>query len=448
MIKNQFHSFPAFLIIMMGQFLSLLGSGITTFALVIWAWQETGQALTLALITFYSFVPAIVLGPIIGIIIDRWNRKSVLIFADLATALTTVGLLFLYTLGQLEIWHIYVVALWNGSFNALQLPALSAAITTMISKEHYSRASGVRAIASSLSGILAPVTAGILLAFADIRLILWIDLFTFGIAAVALLPVRIPAPPKTKSALYKGFWDETLYGFRYLAERKGLLGLLITFTIYNFVAMIGIVLLSALILARTGGNELVLGSIKSAVGIGGMVGASVISLWGGPRQRVRGVLLSLSLGSLFLIILGASEQLFGWLVAAFGTALFLPVADALFSAINQSKISPEVQGKVFSASRTISYTATPLAMLLSGFLADTFFEPAMLGNGVLAQMFHWLVGRGAGAGMGLLFVFSGVFGTLVGTVAYFYPPIRNLEVEIPDYDQNLVGHGSRVEGAI
>lgn len=426
--------FSAFLIILGGQFLSILGSGMTTFALTIWAWQETGQALSLALIAFFAFSPAIVLGPLIGVLIDRWKRKSLLILSDLAASLSSVLLLILYLTGQLEMWHLYVVSLWNGIFNALQLPTFSAAITTLIPKERYTRANGLRSIISSLSIILAPAMAGVLLSISSLGLILWIDIITFCIASVALLVVSIPQPPKSIKTP-KNFVSEVTLGFKYLLERKGLFGLLLSFTAFNFVVMVGIILLSPMVLARTGNNELALGTLRGAVGLGGILGGIFVSLWSGLSQRkVHGILLALTLGSLSLTGLGLGSHLLVWIVTAFLASFFLPIADALFGAINQAKIPPEIQGKVFASSRMISNTATPLAMILSGLLADRVFEPAMRFGGAWANTFVWLVGTGPGSGMALLLIASGLFGTIVSTVAFLYRPLRNLEIDIPDHD--------------
>ncbi len=304
----------------------------------------------------------------------------------------------------------------------------------MMSKKHYVRANGLRSIVRSLSTILAPALAGALLAFSELSLILWIDIVTFSIAIIALVLVHIPQPPANTSESPRNLIAEAGYGFRYLIQRRGLLGLLISFTTFNFFIMIGIVLLAPMILARTGNNEVILGGIQSAIDAGGVAGGMFISIRGEVTRKVRGIFLALALGSLPLIWLGIGQHYMVWMVAAFFSTLFLPIADALFGAVNQAKVNPDVQGKVFASSRMISYTATPLAIVLSGILADSVFEPAMESGGRLSDMFGWLVGTGPGSGMALLFVLSGALGVLISAISYLSKPIRNLETELPDHD--------------
>ena len=429
-----------FTIVWIGQVVSLLGTAMTGFALTIWAWQETGQATALALVGFFTFGPTVLLSPVAGALVDRWNRKLVMMLSDLGAGAATVVTLALYVSGGLEIWHLYVLGAWTGAFGAFQFPAYSAAISTMLPKAQYARASGMLSLAESASAIAAPVLAGVLLAVIGIGGIMVIDIVTFTVALLALLWVAIPQPEASEEGRGSrgSLLKESLYGFRYIVKRPSLLGLQLVFTAINLIFTFGFIVLAPMILARTGNDELMLGSVQSALGVGGVAGGILLSVWGGPKRRVHGVLLGMAASSLLgTTLMGVGQSLPLWLVAAFFSAFFIPILNGSNQAIWQAKVAPDVQGKVFAARRLIAQLSAPVAMLLAGPLADRVFEPAMMPGGALANLFGPLVGTGPGAGMGLMFVMSGVAGTLVGLGGYLFPAIRRVETTIPDHDAVL-----------
>ncbi|HRW48428.1 MAG TPA: MFS transporter, partial [Caldilinea sp.] len=184
----------AFTIIWIGQFLSLLGTSMTRFALTIWAFQVTGEATALALVGFFSFAPVIIFSPIAGALVDRWNRKFVMILSDLAAGLSTVAVLLLYATGRLEIWHLYVAGAFAGAFESFQFPAFSAAMSMLVPKAQYGRANGLVSLADSTTTIVAPILAGILLGIVGIAGIMAIDIVTFVVAVLAVLLVAVPQP--------------------------------------------------------------------------------------------------------------------------------------------------------------------------------------------------------------------------------------------------------------
>jgi MFS transporter, DHA3 family, macrolide efflux protein len=435
--RGQPTGMPGFTVVWLGQLVSLLGSGMTTFAISIWAWQETGQATALALAGFFGFGPTVLLSPFAGAIVDRYNRKLVMMLSDLAAGLSTVALFLLYVSGDLQIWHIYIANAFAGTFAAFQFPAYSAAVTTMLEKKHYARATGMLSLAESASGIFAPLLAGALIGLIGIGGIMFFDIVTFSFAIGALLLVYIPEPQATEEGLRSrgNFIKESFYGFKYIFEKRGLLGLQLVFFAINFIAMFSFILLPPMILARTGNNELILGAVQSIGSIGGVVGGVAMSVWGGTRRKIHGVLLGMVLVSLSQGVMGTGQSLLIWGAANFMVFFVIPILNGSNQAIWQSKVAPDIQGRVFATRRLIAQITAPLAMLLAGPLADQFFEPAMQPGGALADLFGWLVGSGAGAGMGLMFVLSGTFGVLVGLAGYTISPIRSVEVDLPDYDQ-------------
>ncbi len=428
----------AFTIVVIGQIISLLGSQMTTFAVGLWAWEETGQATALSLTTLFGFAPTIFLGPIAGALVDRWNRKLVMMLSDIAAAISTLILLLLFWNGHLAIWHLYIANAFNGMFSAFQFPAYSAAITTIVSKRHYARANGMMWLTGPTSNIFGPILAATLIHVIGIDGVMLVDIITCLAAVGSLLFILIPEP-KTSAAGHEGqgnLWQEICYGFKYIFERPSLLGIQLVFFSKNlFSYPIMVVLLSPMILARTGNNELLLGSVMSIGAVGGLVGGIILSVWGGPRRRIHGVLLGLAALRIFgQGLLGLGNSLPIWAAAYFIVSFFLPIVNGANQAIWQAKVPPDVQGRVFSTRRLIAQFPTSFAMIWIGPVADAFFEPAMMPDGALAPIFGGLIGTGPGAGMALMMFLGGIIGALLALAGYLNPMVRNAEDILPDHD--------------
>jgi DHA3 family macrolide efflux protein-like MFS transporter len=427
----------AFSIVWFGQAVSLLGSEMTLFALTIWAYQRTGSATALALVAFFSFGPSILFSPLAGALVDRWNRKLVMMLSDLGAGVATITILILYSTGNLQIWHLFVAGAFSSIFNAFQWPAYSAAISTMLQKDQYARADGLLSLAESAAGVFAPVLASLLLVVVGISGVLLIDVVTFVFAIGALLVIHVPQPQVTAEGAESAgsLWKESIYGFRYILRRPSLLGLQLTFFFFNLTFTLGSVLISPMILARTGSNEAALATVLSVGTIGGIVGGILLSAWGGPKRKVHGVLLGMMLSAFFgLTLMGLGRTVVVWSAAWFVSALTVPILSGSSQAIWQAKTAQDVQGRVFAARRMIAQISTPIAMVLAGPLADGVFEPGLQVGGSLAPVFGGWVGTGAGAGMGLICVLFGMLGVLGGLAGYAVPVIRNAEDLLPDHE--------------
>jgi ribosomal protein S18 acetylase RimI-like enzyme/MFS family permease len=431
----------AFTIVWLGQLISLSGSAMTRFAITIWAWQLTGEATALALVGFFAYAPEVLLSPIAGALVDRWNRKLVMMLSDLAAGLATVVILLLYLGGHLQVWHLWIAGAFTGAFASFQWPAYSAAISTMIPKEHYARASGMMSLAESVPFIFSPVAAGALIGFLGtsggfngIILILAIDVVTFVFAIGALLAVHVPQPAQTEAGKEGrgSLWQESIYGFRYILARPGLLGLQLVFLCGNFFSGLAFTLLAPMILARTQNNSAILGAVNSASGICAALGSLAVSAWGGPKRKTHGVFLGWAFVGLCQVIMGFGLPF--WFVGIALGDLVVPTLNASNQAIWQAKVAPDVQGRVFSTRRLIAQVAGPLATLMSGPLADKVFEPAMQPGEPLAASFGWLVGTGPGAGMALIFTMSGVLLVIASLLPYAIPVVRDAEDRLPDHD--------------
>ena len=425
-----------FTVIWLGQFTSLLGSSMTNFALTIWAWEKTGTATALALTGLAFVLPNILVTPVAGALVDRWNRKIVMMLSDLAAGIGTIAIFLLYTADALQIWHLYIIFTFMGLFQSFQFPAYSAAVSTMLNKEQYGRASGMLSLAQNASGIFAPVGAGILIGIVGTSGILIFDIVSFIVAIGALLMVNIPQPVvSVEKEVKSNLLQDSLFGFKYILARRGLLGLQIAFFFINFTGGLVFPLLAPMILSQTNNNTVILGTVNSAFGVGGVVGGLILSAWGGPKKKVHGVLTGMALSSLLgYTVMGLADTPLFWALGAFIMMSFNPIINGSNQAIWQSKVPPEMQGRVFSARAFIALISNPIAMAISGPLSDGFLLPGMMEGGSLAPIFGWLIGVGPGEGISLLYLCMGLFGAIFGFSAYMFKEVRDVESLLPDHD--------------
>jgi len=404
-----------FTIIWLGQIVSLLGSAMTWFAFTIWAWEKTGKASALATISFFAFLPTVLLTPVAGALVDRWDRKLVMLLSDFATALGTLTIFLIYTFGDLQIWHIYMIGIVAGFFTAFQYPAYAAAVTTMLSKEDYARAEGMLGSARALSGILAPIFAAALLGWIGLNGIMLIDLVTFLFAFGTLIPIHIPQPKQTSVGLQsKGtLLQEILFGFRYIRERQSLLSLTNVFMLAGIFLAIGATLMAPLVLSLTQNSESALAAVQSTGAVGGIVGSVILSLWGGTRRRIHNVLIG-GAGACLLGIfwLGVSSTILFWAIGSFFFAFFEPFVEGGNLAIWQSKVEADVQGRVLSARQLLVQIPYLLGILLAGYLAEAVTVSTVL-------------------------ILTGIAGALVFLLGYSSARVRDAETLLPDPLESL-----------
>jgi MFS family permease len=397
----------SFIVLWAGQTVSILGSAMTWFALTIWAWQSTGQPSALSTVSFFAFLPTVLFTPLAGVFVDRWSRKTVMALSDAATATGTAALLALYLTGSLQIWHIYIISALAGFFTAFQYPAYLAAVTTLLPQEQYGRAQGLLGLSPALSGILAPVFAAALLARVGMQGIMLIDLATFGLALAALAWVRIPRPAESPVGLESrgSLGREMRFGFEYILGRAGLRGLVLLFMLSNFFLAIGATLVAPLVLSQTSNDEGVLASVQSIGALGGVAGGILLSVWGGPRRRIHGVLLG-GAGACLLGVtwLGLGAAFLAWAAGSFFFAFFEPLVEGSNLAIWQARVEADIQGRVFSARQLLVQIPYLLGIFVSGPLAE-----------------HH-------TGIAPLLVMAGLAGGLVFLAGYLFRPLREVEL--------------------
>lgn len=425
-----------FTLVWLGQIISVLATNMTVFALTIWVFEETGSATALGLLQVFFITPLLIVTPIAGVMVDRYNRKLMMMVSDLTAGLATLSILSLHYFGLLEVWHMYAAAVFQGLGNAFQWPAYSAAISTMLPKEQYGRANGMMSLVEMGPGVLAPLLAGSLLPLLGLTGILSLDVITFLLAVAILLFVHVPQPRRTEEGLQNQghILKEAAYGFRYIFARRSLLGLQLVFFFGNLFSGIAYTVLAPMILLRTGNDSASLGFVQSAGAIGGVIGGIAMSAWGGFRRRVHGVLAGWVISSFFFAVMGLGTGLPVWVAASALSALVIPLINGSNQAIWQAKVSPDLQGRVFSARTLIAWLTNPISPIIAGTLADYVLEPGMRASGGLTPVFGWLVPPGPGAGMGLLIFFASLGGILAGLTGYFVSSIRNAEDILQDHD--------------
>jgi MFS transporter, DHA3 family, macrolide efflux protein len=425
-------SFSVFVFVWLGQVVSLMGSGLTSFALGVWVFQMTGSTTKFSLITICSRLPAIAVAPIAGALIDRWDRRRAMIFSDVGAGLSILAIALLYIAGILHLWHICVALIINSALSAFQWPAYSAATTMLVSKKHYGRAAGMVQTGEALGFIVSPVVGGILLTIINLHGIFLVNFATFIFSVLTLLLVRIPSPAKTAEgeADKKSLLRETAFGWRYITLRPGLMALLIFFAVVNFLSGFILVLTTPLVLSFA--SPSVLGTVMSIAGSGMLIGGLVMSVWGGPKRRINGVLGFELLSGLCFILAGLRPSAVLITTAAFFLFFSFTFVNGSSQAIWQSKIPADLQGRVFAVRRMVAWSAVPLAYLIAGPLAEYVFEPLMAVGGRYAGTIGQVIGAGPGRGIGLLFIIMGLLTVLIACAGYFYPRLRLLEDEVMD----------------
>lgn len=428
-----------FSIIWSGQLVSLLGSGLTSFALGVWALERTNSVTQYTLIILCASVPAILVAPFAGALVDRWDRKWVMFWTDLGPGVITLVYAALLWQGELQVWHIYIGAAVNSVFSTFQWPAYISAITMLVDRSQYGRVNGMLEFGQAGTTIAAPALAGLLLSITDIWGVLLIDFGTFLFAAAMLLLVRIPRPEvSAEGRKAKGsIWKEAAYGWTFIRERPGLLNLLFYFAALNLAICASGVAILPMVLAFTGSKAAV-GTIMSLVGIGMLIGGAIMTITGGPKPRVYAVLAVGLLLSVCFVLVGLKPSVF--LVGA-GVLLWyigLPIMNGSSTAIWQSKTPGDVQGRVFAMRRMIAQFTTPIGDFSAGPLADKVFIPLLLPGGALADTaIGRVVGVGPGRGIGLMILTMAAIPGLAAIWGLLNPRIRNVETELPDAPKRI-----------
>ncbi len=395
-----------FFTIWTGQAVSLVGSRLVQFALVWWLTESTGSATVLATASLVALLPGIVLGPFAGALVDRWNRRRVMIVADSFVALISAWLAYLFWTGTVSTWHVYVAMLGRSLGGAFHWPSMQASTSLMVPREHLSRVAGMNQTLQGAMGIAAPPLGAILLALLPVHGIMGIDVATAAVAVVSLFLTAIPEPPRAEvsAGVKPSVWQDLRAGFRYVRGWPGLIIIVALAMVINFVVNPAFTLMPLLVTDHFRGGALQLGWLQSGWGVGMLVGGVLLSVWGGFRRRVYTSMAGLVLEGLAIIVIGLAPangfQLA--LGALFVAGLMNPLINGPLLAILQVAVAPDMQGRVFTLVSSLSAAMMPLSLAVAGPVADAI-------------------------GVRTWYVIGGAVFSLLGAVTFFVPAIANIE---------------------
>jgi MFS family permease len=425
--------FRAFLILWSGQFVSLIGSFLSSFALGVRIFQLTHSATELGLIYACALVPSILASPLAGSLVDRWGRKKALLVSNVGYMVVALALAGVLVTHQFALWNVVLATIINSVLSALQVPAFGSTVPLLVPKQHIGRANGLLMLAMSASQILAPVVAGFLLLAIRLQGIILIDCLSFGAAIVTLLLIRIPEPP----AGDHGEADEAvtaLGGFaqswRYVTARPGLVSLMVLFGALCFFCGFVDVLFTPVVLAfaTTGA----LGTVLTVGGAGMAAGSLALSAWGGSRRRTTAVVGFGFLLGLAIVAGSLRPNVPLIAVAAFVFLGCTALVEGSYKSIWQVKVEPRMQGRVLALQNMLTIAPQPVAYLLAGPVADGIFQPLVGRRSVHSHAIAMIVGTGPGRGFALLLFVIGILVLLTVSWAWLNPRIRHLEDELPD----------------
>ncbi|MFC2100164.1 MFS transporter [Candidatus Bipolaricaulota bacterium] len=363
-----------FFTIWTGQQLSLVGSSAAQFALIWWVTLETGSATVLATASLAAFLPNILLGPFVGALIDRWNRRVVMIVADSFIALISLWLAYMFWSGTMEVWHLYVVMLARSLGGTFHGPAMVASTTLMVPEKHYTRISGLnQTIHGALNIVGAPLGA-LLLALLPLHGVMLVDLATAAFAVVPLLFVFIPQPKRehVEAMKARSFLSNTLDGLRFVFSWPGLIALLVGASVVKIALMPAFSLIPLLVHQHFGGEAAQLSLFNATVGLGMMLGGMLLGVWGGFRRKVHTMLLGIGGIGVASVVLGLTPGSMLWLglVSVFLIGLMISMTDAPIAALLQSTVPAQMQGRVFGLLGSLFSFTTPIGLMIAGPVAD------------------------------------------------------------------------------
>lgn len=412
--------------------ISAIGTYMTQFAVIAWAWKMTGMVTAAGAVTAASFATAVITSTFSGALVDRWNRRLAVICSDAIGMLASVALLLLYTAGHMEVWHLAVYGGLLGLIDAVKSPAYLSSVSMMVPKEHTTRANAMFQMSYTLSMTLGPAIAGVLFDGLGVKGILWIDIVTFGVVICAVYLLHIPQPPR--SGPKQSFWADVADGFKYVLRRPSLLWMLLISAGVNVGYGTHQGVYRPMVLALTGDNVEFLGRVLAVYGIGAVLGGLCMVVWKGPRKRMPlhlGAWIASTSCGFVLAPLVRNPNL--WFFTGFGQGFFGQIAVAMGYAIWQAKVPQEMQGRVFSIMRFVLQLTIPVSVLIGTTLSDKLAEPALAAaGGAGARTFGWLVGSGHGAGMSLILFFAGCFAVALPLISFFLPFARDIEARLPD----------------
>ncbi|MFI7617261.1 amino acid adenylation domain-containing protein [Nonomuraea terrae] len=416
-----------FAFVALGQFVSMIGSSLSTLVLSIWVYQRTGSITEFALINAIGMLPGIVAGPVAGAVADRWDRRRIMLLSDTAAAVAMGVLGLLVLAGGLEMWHVYLAVSVTSVAGAFQRPAYVAAVAQLVPKRYLGHANGITHLGMGVGTVVAPLIGAGLIDVIGIEGVLALDVLSFLLGAATLLAVRFP------DMLFRhrdeSFRKEIIAGWRYIAHRPALLRAMRFFVVHHVLYMIGFSVIVPMLLTER--STAMLGTALAAGGLGALCGSLVMGLWGGTARRATGLIVVLGVSGVGMSVTGLASPYLS-VIGLFTIWFCDSVAEGHWLALVQAKVGLELQGRVLSLFMMTMTLTMPLGYLVMGPLAERHVQPLLEPGGALAGSVGAVIGTGPGRGLALLVVLSGLLQLLWVIAGWRDRRLRFMEDELSD----------------
>jgi DHA3 family macrolide efflux protein-like MFS transporter len=416
--------FSKFLLLWSGQLISAIGSGLTSFGLGIYIFQQTGQASAMALVTLLAFMPSLLLSPLAGVLADRYDRRLLMVLGDSLSATGLIFILICLLNGEAQLWQICIGVTISSVFSSLLDPAYKATVTDLLSEEQYTKASGLVQVAGSAKYLIAPVIAGFLLVVSDVKLLLVIDICTFFVTVAVTLAVRSGLSMKS-SGQAQPFIREFKDGWRAVSGNRGVLVLVVMTSVMTF--FIGFIETLSMPMILTFSDSAVLGTLETIIASGMLVSSVIIGMLPMKKGFVKILSVSLFCSGISMAAFGLRENIVLLGISGFLFFAMLPFTNTALDYLVRTNIDNSVQGRAWSLIGLVSQLGFVAAYTLSGVLADYVFTPLLVTGGVLAGSVGKVIGTGSGRGMGLLIIIAGLLLSASSLIIYHLKSIRSLE---------------------
>jgi DHA3 family macrolide efflux protein-like MFS transporter len=375
-----------------------MGSQLVQFALIWWLTQQTGSATVLAIASIVGLVPQVVLGPFVGPLIDRWNRKWTMILSDAFVALSTLGLAYLFWTGAAEPWHVYVALFIRALGGAFHWPAMTASTSLMVPPGQLTRIQGLNQILNGGLSIAAAPLGALLISLWPVQQVLLVDIVTAVIAMLTISIVKVPQPAPDSSqeaGTTAAYVRDLKQGLRYVLNWRGLLMLGGLAMLINLVLSPVNAFMPLLVTEHFAGTAWHLGILEAGFGVGVLIGGLLLGIWGGFKRRIDTSLLGVAGIGIGILLVGLAPASFFPLAMAgmFIVGVMNSMTNGPVMAIFQATVEPAMQGRVFALIGSTSAAMMPLGLALAGPLADVIGVRALIFIGGGVTLLAAFVGR-------------------------------------------------------
>jgi DHA3 family macrolide efflux protein-like MFS transporter len=370
--------------------------------------DTTGSATVLATAATIEFLPRVFVGPFAGALVDRWNRRMVMLAADSITALATAGLIYLVWAGNMQIWHVYALMLVRSTAGTFHMPAMLSSTSLMVPEDQLTRVQGLNQLLLGLMNIAAPILGAFLFALIPLHSVLAVDLLTAALAILPLLLINIPQPKRSESPdqIKTSVLGDMRDGFRYVWNWAGLRNVIFIAVSVNLVTIPAITLMPLLVKNEFSGGAMEVASMQSALAVGFLVGGVLLSVWGGFKRNILTAIMGMFGTALGLLLVGLAHTVAFQLAMAgiFIAGLMNVLMNGPAFALLQTVVDADMQGRVMALVMSLAHAMTPLGLLVTGPLADRI-------------------------GVNLMFIFASVVFVICGAFTLVNPALRNIETE-------------------